>query len=332
MVYIYRKTIGEKTYYYLRASVRNKGKIIVKDIKYLGSDLNSLKDKLKDIPGKYAEEIRKTYKTLNRFIEVNRYLAQATQQVESDGFLDKEALQQVRACRIHWTDVFLKTDKLTQQEILKNFVIEYAFNTTSMEGNTISLEEAHDLLLENLTPKNKTLREIYDLQNTESVFFDLLGKQDINHNLICQIHDRLLDKIDSRKGYRTDDVRVFRAQFKATPAPYVKADMDLLLSWYKQNKAKMHPLALATIFHHKLEKIHPFMDGNGRTGRMLMNHILLRSKYPPVIIRKRNRSKYLDKLHEADRISLDRHAPEQYRPLVEFVAAELSDYYWNTFL
>src|SRR3989344_2573635 len=174
MVYIYKKIIGNREYFYLRASVRNKNKIITKDIKYLGNDINNIRDRLKEIPSKYSNEVKKTYKTLNRFIEVNNYLEKIKKlKLKKDDFLTKNSLENIEACKLHWLNSFNKSDKLTKDEILKNFIIEFAFNTTSIEGNTITLKETQNLLLENLTPKNKTLREIYDLQNTEKFFLEL---------------------------------------------------------------------------------------------------------------------------------------------------------------
>jgi Fic family protein len=335
MVYIYKKTIGGKPYYYLRASVRKKNKVISKDIHYLGSDINAIKNKLKAIPTKYSDEIRKTYKTINRFVEVNHYLEKVKLlKLKKDLFLSKDDLENLESCRLHWNNSFLKLDSLTREETLKNFIIEFAFNTTSLEGNTITLKQAQSLLQDNLTPKNKTLREIYDLQNTEKVFNKLFDttKRDINHELICEIHDELLENIDARKGYRTADVRVFKANFKSTPAPYVKADMNLLIKWYNENEKNLHPFVLSTMFHHKFEKIHPFMDGNGRTGRMLLNYILLKKEHPPLMIRKKNRLIYLEKLHKADECDLTKNNAEDYKQLIEFNAKEMSENYWNIFL
>jgi len=222
---------------------------------------------------------------------------------------------------------------LTKEEILKNFLIEFAFNTTSIEGNTINLAEAKNLLQEGLTPKDKTLREIYDLQNTEKVFFEIISsKEELNHEFIIKIHDKLIENIDPRKGYRTVDVRVIRSNFEATPAPYVKADMILLIKWYNENKNKLHPLVLATIFHHKFEKIHPFMDGNGRTGRMLLNYILITKNYPPLIIHKSARKDFLEVMRKADKSELKSFDVKDYFELVQFSAYELIDSYWGIFL
>ena len=324
--------IGEKDYYYLRASKRKGSRIIVKDIAYLGSSIENVKKALEKLP-KYSGQIRKAYRTINNFLESNRYLEKIQElKLKKDKFIEYEKLLEVEACKLHFNTDFKRENELTKKEILKNFIIEFAYNTTSIEGNTIKLNEARSLLQEGLTPKNKTLREIYDLQNTEKVFLNLFeSKEEINHELIQKIHSNLLEGIDPRKGYRTTNVRVTKANFKATPAPYVKVDMDLLLKWYNQNMNKFHPLILGSIFHHKFEKIHPFLDGNGRTGRMLLNFILLRNNYPPLIILNKERKLYLEVLREMDKINLTK-INENYKSLVNFVADQMVKGYWNIFL
>lgn len=332
MVYIYKKHIGNKDYYYLRASGRSGKRIIAKDIAYLGSSINEVKENLKKL-SKYKDKIRKAYRTLHLFLETNHYLEKAKSlKLKKDSFLGSK-LEEIEACKLHYNTAFKKQDEKTKKEIFKNFIIEFAFNTTSIEGNTINLEEARNLLTEGLTPKNKTLREIYDLQNTEKVFFEILeSNEDLSNDLILKIHSRLLEKIDPRQGYRIIDVRVLRSNFDATPAPYVKIDMDLLLKWYRQNKRKLHPLVLASIFHHRFEKIHPFMDGNGRTGRMLLNFILLKNDYPPLVIHKKTRKEYLEALKEADKSEPIKFEKKDYLNLIQFVADEMISSYWNIFL
>ena len=108
--------------------------------------------------------------------------------------------------------------------------------------------------------------------------------------------------------------------------------MDLLLKWYNKNSNKIHPFVLAVIFHHKFEKIHPFMDGNGRTGRILLNYILIKNDYPPLIIYKKTRAEYLEVLRKADKSELTKWGYEDYSQLVKFVADELILSYWNIFL
>ena len=334
MVYVYKKTINGKDYYYLRISEKKGKRIIVKDVAYLGNDIQKLREKLNNLSD-YKDNIRKAYKKINLFIESNYYLNKAKElKLKRDNFLEDKT-NEIEACKTHYKNSFGRADEQTKKEILKNFIIEFSFNTTSIEGNTINSNEAKNLLQEGITPKNKTLREIYDLQNTERVFSQVYKKiknKELDHEMIIKIHDELLDNIDERKGYRKTDVRVLRSNFQATPAPYVKTDMDILLRWYNSNKNKLHPLVLATIFHHKFEKIHPFMDGNGRTGRMLLNFILLKNNYPPLIIYKKTREQYLSSMIKADKSGIENCEKEDYADLVQFNADEMTESYWNIFL
>ena len=333
MVYIYKKPIGNKSYYYLRASEKKGKKLVTKDIAYLGSSIDEVKLNL-DKLSKYKKKIRKSYKVINSFLESNHFLEKVKKlKIKQDPFL-KDRTAEVEACRLHYAEVFDKLNKLTKEEIFKNYVIEFAYNTTSIEGNTINFEEARNLLNEGITPRGKTLREVYDLQNTEKVFFELLNiglKRELDYELIIRIHDKLLENIDERKGYRTIDIRVVRSNFDATPGRYVKTDMDLLLKWYNENVNKMNPLPLAIIFHHKFEKIHPFMDGNGRTGRMVMNFILLKNHFSPTIIHKKTRKEYLESMREADECNLWK-VNEKYKDLISYGIDEFIDTYWNIFL
>lgn len=334
MVYVYKKPVGNKNYYYLRASEKNGKKKVTKDIAYLGSSIDEVKLNL-DKLSKYKTQIRKSYKTINSFLESNHFLEKAHKlKLKKDKFL-KDKTDEVEACKIHYNEIFKKLDKETEKEIFKNYIIEFAYNTASIEGNTINLEEARNLLNEGITPKDKTLREVYDLQNTEKVFFELLNSKldnELGHDFIIWIHDRLLENIDERKNYRTTDIRVVRSNFDASPGRYVKTDMELLLKWYHEYKLKLHPLILSIVFHHKFEKIHPFMDGNGRTGRMIMNYILLNNKLPPTITHKKTRKEYLEAMREADLSDLWKIDENKYSDLISYGIDEFIWTYWNIFL
>src|SRR3989338_3424379 len=333
MVYIYKKIIGKKPYYYLRISKKVKDKEIVKDIAYLGDDIAEVQRKLDSLPS-YKSEIRNSYRNIKRFIESEYYLKKIKEKkLKKNQYISKELLEEIEAIKLHYNDRFLKLDGKTKEEVYTNFLVDFAFNTTSIEGNTITLLEAYKLLKEDLTPNNRTLREIYDLQNTEKVFFEILKtKRDLNHDFIIDIHDNLLENIDKRKGYRTEDIRVFKSKFDPSPARYVKADMEIILKQYKENKDKMHPLLLAGMFHHKFEKIHPFFDGNGRTGRILMNYIMIKNDYPPFLIKKSRRDEYMDSMSKADNLGLNEVNQKDYGTLMAYLASEMIQSYWNSFL
>ncbi len=332
MVYIYKKIVSGKPYYYLRISERKGTRVISKDIAYLGSSIEEVKINL-DKLSKYKDKIRKSYRILNTFLESNHFLEKAKKlKIKQDVFL-KDKTNEIEACKLHYLEFFNKMPELTKKEIFKDYIIEFAYNTASIEGNTINLEEARNLLNEGITPKDKTLREIYDLQNTEKVFFEILKKEiEFGHDLIMHVHDKLLENIDERKGYRTTDIRVVHSNFDATPGKYVKTDMDLLLKWFRENENKLNPLVLAIVFHHKFERIHPFSDGNGRTGRMIANYILLKKQFPPMIIHKKTRKEYLEAMREADEANLWKLEESKYSDLISYGISQFIETYWGLFL
>src|SRR3989344_6775730 len=292
MVYVYKKTIQGRPYYYLRLSQRINGKIIVKDLAYLGSDLAQIGPKLEKLPLLYKKEIKKAQYNIKKFVQSEHYLKKAGHdKLKESPYLDRDLLKQIEALKLHFNERFLRIDRQTIEETYKNFLIEFAFNTTSIEGNTITLAETERLLRENLTPKNRTVREIHDLQNTEKTFFYMLNKKHkIDPAFIISLHDQLMENLDQRKGYRTHDVRVLHSRFTTSPVNYIQIDMRILLDWYEKNKERFHPFVTAGLFPPQIQKIHPFADGNGRTGRMLMNYMLLPKKEPPLIVRKSKRA------------------------------------------
>jgi Fic family protein len=334
MVYIYKKDINGKKYYYLRLSLLKNGRRITKDISYLGNDISTVKKNLKSISKEYSSDIRKSYKKIHRFLEKNYYLEKIeSMNIKSNHCFDYEDLKLLESCKYHFDKIYLKLDDISQKEIMDNFVINFVYNTTSIEGNTIALNQVYDLFNEDALPKSKSLREVYDVKNTKRVFEDFMfSKKKITHKFICDIHKELVKDIDNRVGYRSQDIRVFKSHFDASPGVYVKDDMDLLLKWYNSVKRKLHPFVLAVLFHHKFEKIYPFMDGNGRCGRFLMNFILVSSGYPPVIVLKKNRIDYLNALGSADKANLNDIDIKFYKKLVGFVTSEMIGSYWDYFL
>ncbi len=333
MAYIHRKTIGNVNYYTLRVSVRKGDKVITRDLCSLGSDLSKVN--IDELSKNYNKEIRKSYKTIKRFLDTESYLEQAKKikHKQFDG-LNSEQLLEIEATRIHHHK-FLKLDVATQRDIYENFLIRFAVNSTSIEGNTITLKEAIRLFKEEIVPKDRTTREVFDLTNTKKVFFNLLEKKpEITTDLIIKVHDSLLENIDIRRGFRNHDIHILGQPFKPSPARYVKDDMSLLLDWYNSMKNKLHPFVLAVAFHHKMENIHPFSDGNGRTGRMIMNLILLKHDYPIFVIERKDRKKYLEAMNKADKSTSKslKNFDSNYDTLIDFMTRQYAESYWDIFL
>jgi Fic family protein len=315
--------------------VREGNRVITKDICNLGDDISKIK--IENLEKKYSKEIKKSYKTIKKFLETNYYLEKAKRlKIKENKYIPNEKLLELEAVLLHYNSKFLKLDNLTKKEIMENFAINFAVNSNSIEGNTITLKEAYNLIKEDITPKNRTLREVYELTNTKRAMDFLEGcKKDINSELIENIHDMLLENIDNRKGFRKHDIRILGQPFKPSPTAYIKSDLKMLLDWYEKSRNKIHPIALIILFHHKFENIHPFSDGNGRTGRILINYILSLNNYPPLIISMRFRKEYLNLMNQSDKIlnkGLLNEDLKGYTQLVNFICSQFSMSYWDNFL
>lgn len=332
MVFIHVKKIGNVKYYTLRISARKGDKVITKDLCNLGNDISKIK--IEDLENNYSTEIRKSYRTIKKFLDSNHY-EEEIKKVRMNDYFSKDQIVSIEAIKLHYNSKFLNLDKKTQEQANESFLINFAVNSTSIEGNTITLKEANKLFKEDIIPKDRTLREVNDLTNTKKVIEYLNeDKPKISLELIIKIHDLLLKDIDKRTGLRNHDIHIFGQPFKPTPKNFVRKDMEILMSWLDENYNKIYPLALVTYFHHKFESIHPFSDGNGRTGRVLMNYILQKLNYPPLVISRRFRKEYLDSMNKAD-TSIKKGltmVDNNYRKLLDFMFSQYKLSYWDTFL
>lgn len=321
-MYVEKKTIGKNQYNYLKVSVRVGNSVKTKTIAYLGKEPMSkgaIKAKIAKIPKSKIEEVKQEVK--NELIDVNKE------------FLGESQLNELEKIKKDFNKKLKKLDKKLIEDMFKDFKTFYIYNTNAIEGNTITLQETNLLLNENKSPDGRDLREIYDHINEKETFdFILAGKPAINGELIIELHSMLLNKIDKRVGrFRLHKIRVFGSTFETSPPQYIKADMSILLKWYKKNKHKLHPLILAAIFHEKFERIHPFYDGNGRTGRMLINLILIQNNFPPLIIKNKERKEYYEVLSIAHKADLTKTDIGLYKPVVGLFCDKLISTYKEIF-
>jgi len=319
-MYIEKKKIGGRTYNYLRISVRTGDKVKTKTVAYLGKDPmteKQIRKKIAAIPKSIIETAKKELK----------------EQIGNDAFLSHAQIETLNEIKKGFSRKIKIPDRKLIADMFTDFKTHYVYNTTALEGNTISLAETNLLLNKDRVPAGKDLWEIHDHINEKDTFEYILEKKpDVKPNLIIDIHARLLKSIDKRTGgFRTHNVRVFGADFDTSPAAYVEADMKNLLRWYQKSKKRLHPLILAAIFHEKFEKIHPFYDGNGRTGRMILNLMLLRDGFPPLIIKNSARKEYYDALTQGHRAELTKVDPKQHHAIVHFCYGQLVDTYEKIF-
>lgn len=200
----------------------------------------------------------------------------------------------------------------------ESFVSLFTYDSTNIEGNTLTLQETAQLLFENITPR-KSLREINEIINHKTAFdFILDNKKEISKELILHIHklivqNTLKPELENQIGkYRTLQVYIRGARWLPPKPGEVPKELASLLSWYSKNKKILHPLILAAYFHSAFETIHPFIDGNGRVGRLLLNLILRRNKYPMINIPNKKKHIYYNALEESQ-------LKGNLKPLVKFL-------------
>ena len=192
------------------------------------------------------------------------------------------------------------------QNINAAFLVEWTYNSNSIEGNTLSLRETQMVLQEGVTIKGKTLREHFEAKNHELAILKLykLVKQNyvLNSMDILELHGLVLRSIEDEYAgrLRNAGVRISGANFVPPNASKVSCYLDELIAYINTNPQKLNPIELATVFHHKFVWIHPFFDGNGRTVRLAMNLLLMRHGFPPAIILANDRAKYYSALNQAN--------------------------------
>lgn len=185
------------------------------------------------------------------------------------------------------------------------FRVELTYTSNAIEGNTLTRRETAVVIEKGLTVGGKTLKEHLEATNHAHALdfvHSLIKKKpsQLSTRDVLDIHDMILKGIDDDNAghYRSLPVRI-SGSLVVLPNPRKVPDlMDDFLSWLT-GKPDLHPVAFAGEAHYRLVSIHPFVDGNGRTARLLMNLLLMMAGYPPAIIRKRDRLTYLSALEKA---------------------------------
>ncbi len=191
-------------------------------------------------------------------------------------------------------------------KIKESLSIEWTYNSNSIEGNTLTLQETQMVLQEGITVKGKSLREHFEAKNHEKAINYLFSIVDYSYAIraidILSIHSLVLNMIeeDFAGRIRNGGVRISGANFVPPNANKVSDLLDELIDFVNTNPLQLNDIELATIFHHKFVWIHPFFDGNGRTVRLAMNLLLMRKGFPPAIILSNDRKKYYEALNQAN--------------------------------
>ncbi|MDR1940576.1 MAG: Fic family protein [Clostridiales bacterium] len=217
------------------------------------------------------------------------------------------------------------TDSETKR-LNDEFTVEYTYNSTAIEGNTLTLRET-ELVLRGITIDRKPLKDHLETVNHRDAFYFMLSlvknKEPLSERVVKELHSIVLnDRLDARGLYRNAAVRILGAtHIPPNPLKIPSLIAALLAEYNADNDANI--IKKVAEFHVKFENIHPFIDGNGRTGRLIANLELMKAGYPPVDIKFADRKEYYDAF---EAYSLTRSFDKAERLFARYVLEELERY------
>lgn len=215
-------------------------------------------------------------------------------------------------------DALRPLPKNTLKSLRENMFVEWTYNSNAIEGNTLTISETK-VVLEGITIGGKSMREHLEVINHKDaiLFLEELVKSEepLSEWNIKNLHRLILKNIDDENAgtYRTENVIVSGAEHRPPEHYLVKEQMEQMVVLYNEEWQKFHPVERAALLHGEFVKIHPFIDGNGRTARLLLNFEFMKKGYPPMIIKKEMRPRYYDALDLA-------HTTGDYGSFVRLVA------------
>jgi Fic family protein len=261
---IIKRKKGQIEYFYLQHSYRKEGKVITKE-RYLGKELP---ENIEEIKAKLMHEPHEIL------------------------------FEKLEKIKINFKNEWNKTPSSAKEKNLREIAIAFTYNTNAIEGSTITFEEAR-LILEDKIAPNKPIRDIRETESHAIVFLEMLkSKEKISDQLMLKWHKEIF------RDTEPDIAGIFR-NYPVRVGPYLAPDWLNVDNLIKQlidftNQSNLNSVELAARAHYIFEKIHPFGDGNGRIGRLLMNYILWKDGYPMLIIEYKKRKSYYKALQRPE--------------------------------
>jgi len=311
-MHIEKRKQGKRIKYYLAHSYRE-GKKVYKFRKYLGQDLKQekLKERKRIAEKLILEEIHK-YNIIKDPLHFE---------------LSKKEIEEIKALESP-----LKIFHLSEKD-WKLFSEMFTYNTNAIEGSRLNQKEVNDLLEKDKWPKKskEDIAEAYGVD--EAIRFIRQTKDHISIDLIKKIHKIIFKNSSSFAGKlrkRGEEVVVMDSKVnvvhEGAPQSRINHLLKELINWYDKNKIKYPALVLGAVVHNQFENIHPFRDGNGRVGRILLNNILLKHGLPPVNIDFKNRAEYYNTLKEYELNKNIKPTIDLYMKEYKNLKKELGDY------
>lgn len=270
MVSLKKKTIGGKTYYYIGHTYRENGKVRYKET-YIG---NKVPGNLESIKREFMLDIYKE-KWFVSFEKIKKAYSKEINDMP-DSILEKN---------------------------IETFMIEFTYDTNKIEGSKLSLKDTDMLLEHGISPKDKPIRDIKEAESHKKVFYDMLDyKGDLSIGILLKWHRDLFSETKPDIAGKIREYQVYISGSKYKPPSPLEVQTQILefFRWYKSEKGEINVVELAALAHVRFETIHPFGDGNGRIGRLLMNFILHKNGYPMIDIKYTNRKSYYAALERSN--------------------------------
>lgn len=213
--------------------------------------------------------------------------------------------------------------KYTLKSLREKLFLEWTYNTNAIEGNTLTINETK-VVLEGITIGGKTLREHLEVINHRDAITYVeevvQNKEPLSEWQIKNLHRIVLKGIDDENAGVYRNQQVFISGAKHTPSSHyrIQEEMQQMMNWYEYQGIHLHSIERGAKLHAIFVGIHPFIDGNGRTARLLLNLELMKDGFPPIIIKFENRLDYYEALDKA-------HTTEDYHDFITLVEQEVND-------
>ena len=325
------KSVNGNSYYYYHDNI--KGSTISTEIGRTDLDENELLSRRTEALEKHFIKIFKAtsliqntkYKFENKpSTKANIITRSQSESEERDTNDATDIIDSLEFIKIRYNQFMVNLLPHEIQEFHNTFFLKYVHGTTAIEGNTLTENEASKLLTVGLTSNNKPLNENIEVANFNDIR-KFMGSYhgEVTEKLIKDINRILMKGVKGPDGeyinageYRKRGATITAVWFRPPPADEISQHIHYALRDYNDGqKRNIHPVELASMFHQKFEEIHPFQDGNGRTGREILNYMLRKNQFPPIYLIPKQRSEYLNALEEGNK--------PNYVPLIDFIIGRM---------
>lgn len=216
-----------------------------------------------------------------------------------DSSLLSSHFKKIELERLTWKYFIAQLSPKEYEQMMREFAISFIYESNAIEGSRLSQQEVAAIVRKQYVKKSLPRHEVQEAENAIRAFA-LIQSSDfsLTQKNLKLLHKVVTEDLHISSGFKKESIVVNN---KVTTEPsLVRAELTQLFAWYKRSKHTLHPFERALIFHNRFEHIHPFNDGNGRVGRMILNWMLLKESYGVILFRNRNRVAYFSALDKGD--------------------------------